>query len=80
MAQMNYKQMVAHFGGLSKAAKALGLKRQTVHMWAGRGRIPTRWQIKAVAKSEGRLKADRQARAEALEMVTYVAQGAQQRG
>ena len=76
---MNYKQMVAHFGGLSKAAQALGLPRQTVHMWKRRGRIPSRWQIKAEARSDGKLRADRSARAEAMEIVAYVAQGAQRK-
>lgn len=71
---MNYKDLVAHFGGPSKAAQVLGLedKRQTVHAWQYRPRIPSKWQLKAEALSRGRLKADRQAHQDAVELAGYV--------
>lgn len=74
---MNYKQVISHWGGPTKVAQALGIKRrQTVQMWSVYGRIPTRWQILAQAKSGGKLKADRQAREEAMAIVACVAQAA----
>lgn len=69
---MNYKQVLAHFGGLSKAAQALGVERQNVHNWGARGRIPSRWQLKAERISCGRLKADAASKRDALDMAQYV--------
>lgn len=73
---MKYKQLVRHFGGLSKSAQALGLNRQTVHAWGVRDRIPGKWQMKAQALSGGALRADHEAKREALEMASYVDSGA----
>lgn len=65
---MNYDQLVAHFDGPTKAAQALGLEdRRQVATWNGR-RIPSKWQIKAENLSNGALKADKEARAEAAEI------------
>lgn len=69
---MNYKQVVRHFGGLTKTAQALGLKRQNVHNWGQRERVPARWQVKIEHLSCGALRADAQARREALEIAAYV--------
>lgn len=70
---MNYKELVGHFGGPTKAAQVLGLSlKQTVHAWKGRARIPSKWQLKAEALSRGRLKADRQAHQDAAELAGYV--------
>lgn len=37
---MTYDELIAHFGGVTKTAKALGLTRDAVHKWAKRGSIP----------------------------------------
>lgn len=67
---MTYNQVVAYFRGLSKAAQALGLERQTVHSWKHMKRIPTGRQIKLEALTG--LKADREARREAVELVAFL--------
>jgi hypothetical protein len=70
---MKYNELVACWGSLTSASKALGIKNiQTVHAWKDRKRIPTRWQLKATALSGGRLKPDRQARRDAAELAAYV--------
>ncbi len=73
MLPCTYENLVAHFQGLSKAAKALDLDRRTVNSWSKRPRIPSRWQMKAETLSDGALRADDEARAEATEMASYVA-------
>jgi hypothetical protein len=55
---MYYDDLLDHFGGLSKAAKALGFSRQTVHGWKIRGSIPFEAQFRIQLKTKGRLKAD----------------------
>lgn len=56
---MTYEQLHLYFGGPSKAAEALGASsRQTVDSWSRLSRIPTKWQIRAAAKSGGKLKLD----------------------
>jgi hypothetical protein len=67
---MTYNQVVAHYRGLSKAAKALGLSRQTVHSWRRLKRIPSGRQIRIEAKTG--LKADKAARREAAELVAFL--------
>jgi hypothetical protein len=62
---MNYKELIAHWGGQSKAAQALGLERQSVNVWKKR-RIPSKWQLIAANLSRGRLKADDEAKQDAL--------------
>ena len=65
---MDYEQLVAHFGGPTKAAEALGLEdRRAVATWKNR-RIPSKWQIKAENVSNGALQADQEARDEAAEI------------
>ena len=68
---MNYKQVVAHFGTPSKVAQALGINRQNVHAWRVRKRIPPKSQLKLEILSGGTLKADPDARKEAIEMASY---------
>ena len=70
--KMNYFQLETHFRGLTSAAQALGLNRQTVHAWKARKRIPSRWQLKAAVLSGGKLKADRKAQRDARELASYV--------
>lgn len=70
---MNYKQVVSYFGGLSKAACALGIKRQNVNNWKQRGRIPSRWQMRVESLSEGKLRADAQAHRDVVEMASFLA-------
>ena len=54
---MTYDQVVAHFGSLSNAARALGLLKTTVHKWQYIGIGPTR-QAWIELKTSGALKAD----------------------
>ena len=70
---MTYKQVVAHYRGLSKAAQALGIKRQNVYAWSRRRRIPSRWQMRLEADTGGGLKADARAHAEIVEIASYLA-------
>lgn len=69
---MRYKQVVAHFKGLSKAAQALGINRQNVHAWGTRKRIPSLWQMKLQSMTDGALEADAQARRDAAEMAELI--------
>jgi hypothetical protein len=71
-ALMTHQRMLKHFGGLTKAAQALGLQRQTVHAWCARNRIPARWQLRLEVLSNGALVADHAAREEALEIASYL--------
>lgn len=68
---MKYKELVGHFGGPAKIAEVLESDRRTVHAWGYRGRIPSLWQLKAAALSEGKLKADRKAIEDAAKMAAY---------
>jgi hypothetical protein len=70
---MDYAQLVVHFGGLTKAADALGIDRRMVDAWKKR-RIPSKWQMKAETLSGGVLKADQEAQDEAAEIAGYVAE------
>lgn len=56
---MNYAQVVNYYGGLSKAARELGIAKQTIHGW-GKGRIPSEWQAELEARTAGKLSADKQ--------------------
>jgi len=67
---MKYEQVLAHYGGLTEAAEALGLIRQTVHAWGIRGRIPDDWQIRIAAETG--LPADSKARRKAERFASYV--------
>lgn len=69
---MEYKELVRHFGGLSKAARKLGITRQTVYAWNQRNRIPSRWQVRIERISKGELLADAESKREVMEMVAYV--------
>ena len=69
---MKYEQVLRHFGSLAKASQALGLKRQTVHVWGVRKRIPAKWQMKLESMSGGALKADAKSRREAIELASYL--------
>lgn len=70
--RMNYKKLVRHFGGQSKAGRALGTDRRVVHDWKNRRRIPSRWQIKAAGISNGKLKLDVKAKRDASELSEYL--------
>lgn len=59
MNRMTYEEVVAHFGGLTKAAQALETSKQTVHHWNDHKRIPSKWQLKIQRATRGRLKADK---------------------
>jgi len=53
---MDYKDLAGYYGNGNRAAKALGLHRQTVHKWKASG-IPFEQQFKIQMKTKGRLKA-----------------------
>jgi hypothetical protein len=72
---MTYTQLVAHFGGLTKAADALGLDRRHVWNWSDR-RIPSKWQVKAEHITNRKLKADPQSKADAAAFLEYAARAA----
>ena len=40
--------MIAEFGSRSEFAAAVGAELATVHKWAQSGRIPARWQQRAI--------------------------------
>jgi len=69
---MNYKQVVAHFGGLTKAAQALGVKRQNVHNWGARRKIPAVWQVRLENMSSGKLRADDGAKRQVAELMRQI--------
>lgn len=50
---MLYKELIEHFGGLSKAARALDFSKQTVHGWGKRGSIPFEAQFRIQLKTKG---------------------------
>lgn len=68
---MTYNQIVGHYRGLSKAAKALEMSKQRINAWK-RIRIPSDIQLEIAARTRGRLKADRQAIRTALRISAYV--------
>lgn len=72
--RMEYKQLLEHFKGQTRAAEALGTTKQTVHGWGARNRIPAKWQLKAEALSRGKLEADPSARREAMEFTSWISQ------
>jgi len=55
---MTVNQVLDHFGGINKTAKALGISYQAVRQWVDKGEVPEgrEWQIQALTK--GKLKAD----------------------
>lgn len=53
---MDYEDVVKHFGTCAKAAKELGLRRQTVHRWKEIG-ITFEKQFIIQMKTKGKLKA-----------------------
>lgn len=64
---MVYQQLVAFFGGLTRAAEALDVSKQTVDSWKRR-RIPSGQQFKVHRLSSGKLKLDPQAKRDAKEL------------
>jgi hypothetical protein len=53
---MRYEELIDHYGGLTKAAEALDVAKQTIHSWKGRGSIPFDAQFYIQIKTKGRLK------------------------
>jgi len=62
--EMQYQELVTHFGGLSAAGRALGIDRRRVFAWKG-ARIPSHWQSKIEVVTEGALRADDRTRQDA---------------
>ena len=68
--EMTYNQIVEHYGGLSKAAQALGFSRQRMHAWK-QIRIPSDVQLQ-IASLTG-LQPDRKAYQHAAQVASYAA-------
>jgi hypothetical protein len=54
---VTYDDLIEHFGGCTKAAKALDLPKQTVNRWREAG-IPDAQQFEIQKRTGGELKAD----------------------
>lgn len=67
---MNYEQIVGYYGGLTKAANDLGVDRRRVHAWKARG-VPSFWQVKVEALTDGDLKADKKAKQKYAELLQF---------
>lgn len=68
---MRYEELVAYYGGLTKAATALGVSKQTIHRWKA-GRVPTKWQYRLRNYSKGKLQPSPDAVKDAREMLALV--------
>jgi len=68
---MDYDDLIRHYLRPSDAAKALGVDRRMVDVWKKR-RIPTAHQLRAEFLTNGAIQADEQAKAEGLEIASYV--------
>jgi hypothetical protein len=55
---VKYSDIVAHFGSLTKAARALGLPISTVFAWGRRGRVPLGMQYMIQVKTRTKLRAE----------------------
>ena len=55
---MNAEELIAHFGGVSATARALGVKAPSVSEWRASGVVPELRQYQAEIASGGVLKAD----------------------
>jgi hypothetical protein len=53
---MDYENLIGHFGSCTKAARALGFAKQTVHRWKDGG-IPFEKQFIIQMRTKGKLKA-----------------------
>lgn len=55
---MTTQDVLDHFDGIAKTAKALDISYQAVRQWVDKGEVPEgrQWQIQAI--SRGKLKAD----------------------
>jgi len=60
---MTITEVLDHFDGISKTARALGISYQAVRQWVDKGDIPEgrQWQIQAL--TDGKLKAEDRAAA-----------------
>jgi len=72
---MKYEQLIEHFGGLSKSARALDTDRRLVFGWKGK-RIPSHWQSKIEVETEGALLADGRTREEAKMYAAFLSREA----
>jgi len=62
---MDPQAVIDHFGSITKAAEALGVKYQAVHNWRQAGKVPPvrQWQIQAI--TAGRFQAEELQKVEA---------------
>lgn len=56
---MRARELVDHFGGLTAAAKAMGVKPPSVSEWLDKDEVPLGRQCQAEIITSGKLKADR---------------------
>lgn len=55
---MNLDEAIKHYGGsITKMASALGVSRQTIYLWKGKGAIPYARQAQIELETKGKLKA-----------------------
>lgn len=56
---MTVDQVIAHFGGVSETASAVGVTYQAVDQWVSKGEVPVgrQWQIQVL--TEGALTVDK---------------------
>ncbi len=55
---MSPDELIAHFGGITPTARALGVKPPSVHAWKAEGKVPQQRQYQAEIATNGKLKAD----------------------
>lgn len=58
---MTPNQVIEHFDGIPKAAKALGITYQAIQQWILKGEVPEGRQYQIELLTNGQLKADRSA-------------------
>jgi hypothetical protein len=64
MAEVTFEDIIGYYGSVEKARAALGLKsRQTLYNWKDSG-VPDGQQCRIQIKTDGKLKADRDATGE----------------
>lgn len=56
---MTPDELIAHFGGISATARALGVKPPSVSEWKAAGRVPPGRQYQIEVVTDGALRADR---------------------
>jgi hypothetical protein len=55
---MDAKSLIDYFGGITKTARAMGVKPPSVHKWATTGEVPVGRQYPPEVLTAGQLRAD----------------------